>query len=478
MGTSSLVSSGSFLPLAWAVVLCSCAGTTTQQAPLPPGAVKAEQEKQRELVILENVKQQARLDEATYPILVNGTSLCLEDRGLRPGLRFATVHDFPSSTRAAAVRALHLDDTLTVLSVVSTGAAARAGFQAGDRILALDTKVIEPGRKAAKHFTEALSAQAVDPSSGFSVLLQRGSERRRVAMRLDEVCDYGTVVLDDPELNAFADGRLIYVTSAMMRFVDDDELRVVVSHEFAHNAMGHTKARQKNSLLGAMTFSQDFEREADYVGIYALALADLPVSSALTFWRRIAVAEPETIGLAHSHPTTAERFVRLEQGIHEINQKIALKHPLHPDPAGMPKPVQQAESVVASADNPTRIGSPPTGTRASVSPPVVVFTRDGFGASRGYKEYQPPEEPQSLTTDWSHLPGQPTAAPEGEPPSDKDWADLESLREQGDWLGQPHGRVYYRATCQAARELPEPIYFESEEEAQLMGYQPSQVPGC
>lgn len=98
-----------------------------------------------------------------------------------------------------------------------------------------------------------------------------------------------------------------------------------------------------------MTFSQDFEREADYVGIYALGLADLPISSAPRFWRRMAVANPEAIAFAHSHPTTAERFVRLEQTIHEVDKKIALKLPLRPDPAGTPKQFDTDSTAVTYA---------------------------------------------------------------------------------------------------------------------------------
>src|SRR5690606_27078917 len=65
--------------------------------------------------------------------------------------------------------------------------------------------------------------------------------------------------------------------------------------------------------LGAMTFSQDFEREADYVGMYAMARTGLPLEDAPTLWRHMAIAHPGSIQLATSHPTTAERFVRLEQ---------------------------------------------------------------------------------------------------------------------------------------------------------------------
>jgi hypothetical protein len=143
-------------------------------------------------------------------------------------------------------------------------------------------------------------------------------------------------------------------------------------------------------------------------------------------------------------------------------------------------PVQQPAQALARAHDSTDTKSPPASAQASAVPTDVIFTRDGFGASGGYKEYQLPQETQWLDTNWSLLPGQPTLGPEAVPPSDRDWADPPTgrLRQNGDWLGQPHGRVYYRASCQAARELPEPIYFESEEEAQLSGYQPSLVPGC
>ena len=65
MRNRALAYSRCFLPILVAANLSSCAGTTTQQAPLPPGAVEAEQQKQLELVLSEGQKQQARLDEIT-----------------------------------------------------------------------------------------------------------------------------------------------------------------------------------------------------------------------------------------------------------------------------------------------------------------------------------------------------------------------------------------------------------------------------
>jgi hypothetical protein len=58
-------------------------------------------------------------------------------------------------------------------------------------------------------------------------------------------------------------------------------------------------------------------------------------------------ADPKSIGFAHSHPTTAERFVRMEQGIAEIEQKVVSKQPLQPNRRGTPKLTQPPERTFA-----------------------------------------------------------------------------------------------------------------------------------
>ena len=156
--------------------------------------------------------------------------------------------------------------------------------------------------------------------------------------------------------------RTRVIPTAMMRFAArEDELAVVVAHEIAHNAMRHIDAKKKNATfgallgaildvaaatqgvntggeftsqgaeLGAMTFSQDFEREADHVGMYILARADHHTNTAADFWRRMAQESPGSIKFASSHPTTAERYLRLEQAAAEIEGKRAAGQPLLPE---------------------------------------------------------------------------------------------------------------------------------------------------
>jgi predicted Zn-dependent protease len=88
---------------------------------------------------------------------------------------------------------------------------------------------------------------------------------------------------------------------------------------------------KQGGAAGAMTYSQDFEREADYVGLYILARSGRPFANSPNFWRRMAQESPGSIKYASSHPTSAERFVRLEKVVAEIEGKQAQGAPLLPE---------------------------------------------------------------------------------------------------------------------------------------------------
>ena len=83
--------------------------------------------------------------------------------------------------------------------------------------------------------------------------------------------------------------------------------------------------------IGGLAFSQDFEAEADYVGVYHAARAGVDVSSAATLWRRLAIENPAAIDLLGStHPSTAKRFLAIEAAMAEIEAKRAAGLPLVP----------------------------------------------------------------------------------------------------------------------------------------------------
>jgi hypothetical protein len=343
---------------AMAVSLTACATTKTQMAPVARAEVKAEESTQRELVLVELARAQERLDNIAYPLLAAAAPMCTGKTGWRLGFYSRSAQDYGATWAPRAVAALQLSDTATITHLVEASPAARAGLQKGDRVLSIGSTLIPVGREGSEALRKALSAVS---NQAVEVAVQRLDGAHKVSVQPEMICDLGATVIVEGDINAYADGKSVYFPWAMMRFADDDELRAVVAHEIAHNAMGHIEARKKNAMLagllgaiadvamatqghntggqntmalirlGAMAYSQDFEREADYVGMYIMARAGVPLTGGLDLWRQFAQINPSAIGYASTHPTTAERFVRLKTAIQEIEAKRVAGRDLMPD---------------------------------------------------------------------------------------------------------------------------------------------------
>jgi peptidase M48-like protein/PDZ domain-containing protein len=330
-------------------------------APIAREEVKAEESTQRELVLVELARAQERLDNIAYPLLTAAAPMCSGKTGWRTGFYSKSAQDYTGAWAPRAVAALQLSDTATITHIVSPSPAARAGLQKGDRVVSIGGKAIPAGREGSETLRKALAAVSKEP---VEVSVHRADGAHNITVQPEMMCDLGATVIAEGDINAYADGKNVYFPWAMMRFANDDELRVVVAHEIAHNAMGHIEAREKNSMLagllgaiadvalatqgrntggqntralmqlGAMAYSQDFEREADYVGMYIMGRAGVPLGGGLNLWRQFAQINPSAIGYASTHPTTAERFVRLKAAIQEIEGKRVAGKDLMPDMKG------------------------------------------------------------------------------------------------------------------------------------------------
>lgn len=175
-------------------------------------------------------------------------------------------------------------------------------------------------------------------------------------------CYYYFEMNRSDEINSRADGKNIIIYTGMMRFVEnDDELAAVMGHELAHNLMGHVGAQKKNATLGMLLgaamdaaaasqgistygeitqagteigmlkYSVDYEKEADYVGLYVMARAGYDIKRAPVFWRRMSIENPQEIYASVTHPSNAERFVALQKAVAEIEFKRGRHIPLLPD---------------------------------------------------------------------------------------------------------------------------------------------------
>lgn len=349
-----------WLALPALLMSAACATTSTRQLQLDPEVVEAERAKQRQLALERQFTYQDRLDDLAWPILESATPLCEEDIAPRIGFQFSNRHLFEEEWQEAA-EAVGLGDTVEVVAVARGSAADRAGMKAGDHLVKVDEWPVPTEKEAVSQLSKRLATVTDTLEGDLDFVITRDGARRTIQVAPVRTCDYPTQVVRSSALNAFADGDRIYVTSTMMRFAENDELQVVLAHELAHNAMGHVGAKKQNAILGGVlgavvdvlaatqgvntggaftsqgidqgvqAHSQDFEREADYVGLYAMAIAGLPLEDAPEFWRHMAQENPESIDFASTHPTSAERFVRMERAVEEILEKREKGVPLRPE---------------------------------------------------------------------------------------------------------------------------------------------------
>lgn len=364
--------------LAVVVAVMGCAAPVTQRVKVEDAATEREAKIQSEIALEARMNDLIRLDRIAYVIRTKAHPLCGEKTRYVTGARFDNQFGIAKPLREAAASLYGLGDQPKALYVTPGSPAERAGVKPGDLLVSLNDWPVPAGEEGRKKLAEKL-AESLKNSAPVSLGLQRGTERLSTPLTPEKACDYNVALNDSSELNAFADGKNVVITSGMMRFAQDDtELALVVSHELAHNAMKHMDARMQNYMLGSIldiligartgantqgafgnlaagAYSQEFEAEADYVGLYLMAHAQLDIERAPKFWRRMAAANPSAIRTSYSstHPATAYRLLALEETVKEINTKRAAGAPLEPekkkDGSGVVPGAAAATQITATA---------------------------------------------------------------------------------------------------------------------------------
>ena len=75
------------------------------------------------------------------------------------------------------------------------------------------------------------------------------------------------------------------------------------------------------SKIGSEAYSVEFEKDADYGGVYYAFRAGYDVSNVKKFWERIGADNQKRIAISSTHPETAERYLQIEKTVEEINKK-------------------------------------------------------------------------------------------------------------------------------------------------------------
>jgi membrane-associated protease RseP (regulator of RpoE activity) len=332
------------------LVLAGACGTQLKSPQADANAVAAERERQREFALTELMRRQARVDAIAARLRVAGADLCGDDISAFVGMSVASTESFDAELRPVAASAFGLDAKPRVLRLSPGQPAEQAGLVVGDAIATVDGKPVRTPREVVAQLARHTGGGPVELG------IERSEGLEFVSVTPVPACDYAVVAVPNDTVNAYADGDDVGVHTGMIRFTEsDDELALVIGHEFAHNALGHNERKTANTTIGSVlgtildvgagmvgvptggvfsklgagvmnsTFSKGYEGEADYLGLYFASRAGYDVGVAPDFWRRMGVEHPSSVESEYLsvHPSTPERTLSLEQAVTEIRDKRA-----------------------------------------------------------------------------------------------------------------------------------------------------------
>ena len=282
------------------------------------------------------VEAARRLYAVADTVALRGAPLC-EGR-LKPqiGMRTWSRDNMGPQAPGAASRE-GLDHTVTVFTLAKDGPAVRAGLRQGDKITSVNGESI-PAMAGGMSIYRAKLDVALARKEPILIGYTRNGERGVARVAPAQGCDYRVVFANSPMINALTDGHSVTVMRGLVNLLTrDEELALVVGHEIGHNVLGHfARGRALGHQAGpfspgAQSSMRQFEREADYIGLYFVALAGYDMETAIQSSKRMASIAPMGDRGTATHPSQAERYQILQSALREIRAKLAQGQPLKPD---------------------------------------------------------------------------------------------------------------------------------------------------
>lgn len=350
----------------------------------------------------------ARLERAhkiTWPILVANVDLCHDRHRESFGIRLAndkSIRALVDGYSLKQIRALGYSETPFVAGVQAGSPAELAGVLPGAVPIKVGDTDIDGSMKT---FSKALStyrkdrAKAKNEDDGVPaemehltfVFEQPDGARLEADLTPIEVCDIPVTVAETDSINASTGGKSINVRRGLLTYFDDDDVvGFVLSHEIGHVVGEHISKQRRNSLVTGYPFwgipvvvsaslfdslfagslerfggverppgqravtllgnrilgTREFEREADYLGMYIAARAGLDISKAGEIFAGFAELSARSTYGENSHPVTADRMLALDFAREEIEAKQAAGEELVPNgwPFPLPGEDEEAES--------------------------------------------------------------------------------------------------------------------------------------
>jgi peptidase M48-like protein/PDZ domain-containing protein len=286
-----------------------------------------------------------RVATLAYRIARQASRFCPEP-GPVTGLLLHHLPEYLAADRPTALAAWPLDRGPGVLATVADSPAARAGLLAGDVLLDVNGHGFpDPRKMTAERSRRKWRAQVQAGEAMLESELRAGPARLRVlrngqtlslTLQPESGCPVRVRLARSTQLNAFADGRYVTLTTRLLGFVrNDDELAIVTGHELAHNILHHKERLEAEQvpkgLLGTLGKNASrvraTEEEADRLGLKLAWASGYDLSLAIPFWRRFYAAQGVDLQLFRTHPGLRAREALVVQTIGELAKQ---------NPAGAP----------------------------------------------------------------------------------------------------------------------------------------------
>ena len=327
--------------------ISGCAPTTVRPD-LAKSEVLREEKIHNEMAVREIISLEQRIYQLYYPLALAAGPMCDDDEIQQEiGVRLGTIDVFGDQLKPAAKELLDSDqDGVIVFSVVPNSPADNAGIKDLDHLVSVND----------------IPANRINKSTLFQdgsvnkITVRRQESNLVFHVASETACNYKVRLVHSNAVNAYADGSNIGVNTGLIRILDENQIKLVLAHEIAHNIMDHIDAKVGNVLIGSLfdlviiastgvsldlgalagqLYSQEFESEADYVALYIMALADEPIDKTPDLWRRMSQLNPLTgntnTSFWQSHPANPERYLTMKKTILEIANKRSSGEPLRPN---------------------------------------------------------------------------------------------------------------------------------------------------
>ena len=340
----------------WLILLFSLSGcleTPTGNLPsISKDEIDKEAERQKRISYAKYIDQMSLVKSIGYRINSLNADIC-NKTDFNSGITYANENVIGLKIAKFFPSKLNLGPKVSIINIVKNSPADKAGLTVGDIILELEGFTFPEGKNAlkkiSKHFKDFEEKEIK------KIKIDRNGQILKFDINQIKICNYPIIFTQDKIVNAYADGKSIIMTQGMVDYAkDDNEIALVIAHELAHNDRGHLDAKKKNTLImgsigfildlmtiyysggtaggdaqntemwskiGSEAYSVEFEKDADYGGVYYAYRAGYDISNVKNFWERIGSENPKQIAISSTHPATAERYLQIEKTVEEINKK-------------------------------------------------------------------------------------------------------------------------------------------------------------